>query len=151
MPTILIKTPAGALSQHQRERMLDAVNTAATECSGLGPDPRQRNLCWILAEEVPSGQWICGGRSDFQQFIPCLVQILAPAGVLDEPHRARYAQVVNQAIVDALALPSTLRLAASIMVTDVADGSWGPNGELWQLPQFVKAAGYAHFQTGETG
>lgn len=40
MPTILIKTPADALTALQRERMIAAVNTAATQCSGLGPDPR---------------------------------------------------------------------------------------------------------------
>ena len=146
MPTIFIKTPADALTALQRERMIAAVNTAATHCSGLGPDPSQRSLCWVIAEEVPAGFWRCGGSADFLHFIPCLVHVLAPAGVLDEQHRSRYAAVVHQAILESLALPDTRRLAASIMVSDVTDGTWGPNGQLWTLPQFVEAAGYSHLQ-----
>lgn len=146
MPTIFIKTPAEALTALQRERMIAAVSAAATQCSGLGPDPRQRGLCWVIAEDIPPGYWRCGGSDDFLHFIPCLVQILAPAGVLDEQHRSRYAAVVHQAIQESLALPDTQRLAASIIVSDVADGTWGPNGQLWRLPQFVEAAGYSHLR-----
>ncbi|WP_248749467.1 tautomerase [Pseudomonas sp. MWU15-20650] len=144
MPTIFIKTPAGALSAQQRERMLTAVDAAATQCSGLGPDPRQRRLCWVIAEEIPAGLWRCGGSDDFSQFVPCLVQILAPAGVLDDAHRARYAAAVHQAIVDIAPVPEAQRLVTSIIVSDVEDGTWGANGQLWRLPQFVAAAGYAH-------
>jgi phenylpyruvate tautomerase PptA (4-oxalocrotonate tautomerase family) len=37
-------------------------------------------------------------------------------------------------------------LATSIILNDVADGTWGANGNLWQLGDFAKAAGYGHLQ-----
>jgi phenylpyruvate tautomerase PptA (4-oxalocrotonate tautomerase family) len=146
MPTIFIKTPSGALSAEQRERLLVAVNQAATQCSGLGSDLRQRALCWVIAEEVPASQWRCGGSDDFSRLVPCFVQVLVPAGVLDDQRRANYAAAIHQAMTDAVGLPHTRMLATSIIVGDVEDGAWAVNGQLWKLPTFIAAAGYAHLQ-----
>lgn len=145
MPTILIKTPADALSPSQCHVMLAAVEQAAMACSGLGPLPHQRRLCWVIHE--PAALWRCGGVESFDAFLPVLVQVMAPAGVLDAAHRKRYAREIYDAIANALALPESRRLAVSITVSDVADGTWGPNGELWTLSSFVAAAGYAHMRT----
>ncbi len=151
MPTIIIKTPAGALRTDQLHDMLNAVDTAAVACSGLGPEPGQRRLCWVIAEEVQAGQWLCGGSSDHSRVVPCFVQILAPAGVLDHARRAAYAAAIHQAMETALKLPEGQRLVTSIMVADAADGTWGPNGQLWRLPQFVAAAGYTHLSPAAAG
>ncbi|MDT3457509.1 hypothetical protein ROV96_17170 [Stenotrophomonas pavanii] len=144
MPTLQIKTPAGAFTTSQCRAMLSAVEQAAVACSGLGPLPHQRRLCWVLHE--PVAHWRCGDEDTFETFVPVLVQVLAPAGVLDAERRTRYARAVHDAIVGALAHPESRRLALSITVSDVADGTWGANGELWNLARFAAVAGYAHMQ-----
>jgi len=35
-------------------------------------------------------------------------------------------------------------LMTSIQLVDVADGTWGANGNLWHLADFTRAAGYGH-------
>jgi hypothetical protein len=30
------------------------------------------------------------------------------------------------------------------MIWDVADGTWGANGQIWCLPDFARAGGYKH-------
>jgi hypothetical protein len=37
-------------------------------------------------------------------------------------------------------------LLTSIMLHDVADGTWGANGTIWRLSDIAAAAGYAHLQ-----
>lgn len=144
MPTIQIKTPADALTGPQCRAMLAAVEQAAIACSGLGTLPHQRRLCWVLHE--PVALWRCGGEDSFETFVPMLVQVLVPAGVLDAERRARYARDVHGAIIGALAATESRRLAVSITVSDVADRTWGANGELWTLATFAAVAGYAHLQ-----
>jgi hypothetical protein len=34
----------------------------------------------------------------------------------------------------------------SVIISEVADGTWGVSGALWRLDTFVKAAGYKHLQ-----
>ena len=35
----------------------------------------------------------------------------------------------------------------SVIVVEVADGTWGASGALWHFDDFVKAAGYKHLQS----
>ena len=38
------------------------------------------------------------------------------------------------------------RLTTSIVLTSVADGTWGVDSAVSRLPELAKAAGYAHLQ-----
>lgn len=143
MPNIIIKLPANVLSSGAIEQLLAAVDSAAVEATGLGNDPRQRLLCWVMLDEIPDGRWICGGRCDFDQFIPCHVQVLAPAGELNAGRRAHFAALLHKAIAGSLVADDSRVLMTSIVIGDVVDGTWAANGDIWHLPDFVKAAGYA--------
>lgn len=148
MPNILIKVPTGAFSEPQRERLLKRVSEAAIAHERIGNDPRQRNLCWVLIEEVRAADWLCGGANVHAQAIPCIVMVKVPAGVLDEQMRKDYVLGLHQAI-EQCAEPEDGRvLMTSIQLTDIADGTWGANGSLWRLADFTRAAGYGHLLPG---
>ncbi len=144
MPNILIKVPTGAFPEPQRERLLAAVSEAAIACERIGPDPRQRSLCWVLVEEVRAADWLCGGGNLHAQAIPCIVTVKVPAGVLDEPLRRDYVQCLHQAIAQCVEPQDGRLLMTSIQLDEVADGTWGANGSLWHLADFTRAAGYGH-------
>ncbi|MFS2125837.1 tautomerase family protein [Pseudomonas sp. Pseusp97] len=146
MPNILIKVPTGAFSEPQRELLLKQVSEAAIAHERIGDDPRQRSLCWVLIEEVRSADWLCGGANVQAQAIPCIVTVMVPAGVLDEQMRSEYVLGLHQAIEQCA--DQGRMLMTSIQLTDIADGTWGANGRLWRLPDFTRAAGYAHLQPG---
>ncbi|EIM16763.1 tautomerase family protein [Pseudomonas chlororaphis] len=143
MPNITIKLPANVLSEGTIQQLLAAVDCAAVEATGLGNDPRQRLLCWVMLDEVADSRWMCGGRSDFDQFIPCHIQVLAPAGELNAGRRAHYAAVLHKAIAGCLSAEDPRVLMTSIVINDVVDGTWAANGDIWHLSDFVRVAGYA--------
>ncbi|MEE9098992.1 tautomerase family protein [Pseudomonas nitroreducens] len=144
MPNILIKVPTGAFSEPQRERLLKRVSDAAIAHERIGSDPRQRSLCWVLIEEVPAADWLCGGANVHAQAIPCIVMVKVPAGVLDEQMRKEYVLGLHQAIEQCAGPDDGRMLMTSIQLTDIADGTWGANGCLWRLADFTRAAGYGH-------
>ncbi len=146
MPNITVRLPANALDAAQCRALLQAVHAAAVVVSGLGAAPRQQALCWVMLDVLPAGQWLCGGHDAGQRLIPCQVQVLVPAGVLDDSRRADYARCLHEAVAGCVSRDDPRVLMTSIIITDVADGHWAGNGRLWQRDDFVEAAGYAHLQ-----
>lgn len=146
MPNITLILPADALDPSTRQRLLQAVHTAAVRATGLGPVPAQQRLCWVMLQEIAAGHWLCGGQDISAGGIPCQAEVRIPHGVLDASQRAEYARQLHAAIASCL-LPEDPRvLLSSIVLTDVPEGHWAANGRLWELNDFVQAAGYAHLQ-----
>ena len=104
----------------------------------------QRSLCWVLIEQVRGADWLCGGVNLHAQAIPCIVTVKVPAGVLDARMRKDYVQGLHQAIEHCVGQDDGRMLMTSIQLVDVADGTWGANGNLWHLADFTRAAGYGH-------
>lgn len=145
MPNIILKLPAGVFSPEAKSALVAAVNAAAADAERIPPDPNRRFLCWVQIEEVAEGNWTCGGQDASAMFVPVVALAYIPAGVLDDQSRARYADLMHKAIVDAL--PGERRqIATSCIFNEVADGTWAANGTIWRLPQFAAAAGYEHLQ-----
>ncbi len=65
---------------------------------------------------------------------------------MDDAARAVYVQALHQAFQRSMPEQDTRRLASSVILQEVADGTWGVNGAIWKLPQFAEAAGFAHLQ-----
>lgn len=145
MPNIVVRLPADLLDGRARSVLVEAINQAAAECEGIPPDPAMRALCWVVVDEVAAGRWTCGTRDPLQAAIPVMFTVNVPAGVLNDASRARYAQMLHEAVL--AALPGEKRhIATSCMINDVVDGTWGANGRIWRLPQMAAAAGYQHLQ-----
>ena len=144
MPNILIKVPTGAFNQPQRQQLLRRVSDVAMVNEHMGDAPQQRALCWVLIEEVQADEWLCGGVAPHARFVPCMVVVKVPAGVLDAPMRQRYVSELHGALQSNLAAGDQRRLLSSIQIEEVVDGTWGANGEIWHLADFTRAAGYGH-------
>lgn len=144
MPNILIKVPTGAFNQPQRQQLLRSVSDVAMLNEHMGDAPQQRALCWVLIEEIQADEWLCGGVALHVRAVPCIVIVKVPAGVLDAPMRQRYVRELHCAIQSSLATEDQRQLLTSIQIQEVVDGTWGANGDIWHLADFIRAAGYGH-------
>lgn len=142
LPNIQVLIPKSSFAGTARDTLIQQLTQAAAEAEQMPEDPRQRFYCWVQISEVEA--FACGGQEPGEHLLPCVVTAHVPAGVLDGGMRRRYVQRLHAAIRAALPAQETRRLATSIFVHDVADGSWGANGALWRLPDFCAAAGYRH-------
>ena len=146
MPNIVLKIPKNSFPGEHRAALVKGINAAAAAGEGMPADPKKRFLCWVLIDEVEPGNWTCGGADVTSVFLPCLAIVYIPDGVLDAAARARYAQLLQSAFQEAMPPLDRRQLTTSTVFNAVADGAWGVNGAVWHLPQFAKAAGYAHLQ-----
>ncbi|MGN8088365.1 tautomerase family protein [Ralstonia sp. 22086] len=146
MPNILVKIPANTFDGDERATLARRITEAAAQAEQIPDDPRRRATTWVVIDEVPAASWWCGGADVTTQMVPCLAVAYVPAGVLDAAARARFVQQMHEAFAQAFPAADARRVVTSVMVHDVPDGTWGVNGALWTLPDFARAAGYAHLQ-----
>jgi hypothetical protein len=73
-----------------------------------------------------------------------MVVVKVPAGVLDAPMRQRYVRELHGALQSSQAVGDQRQLLSSIQIQEVVDGTWGANGDIWHLADFIRAAGYGH-------
>lgn len=146
MPHILVRIPNNSYPGEARAALVRGINDAAALAEQIPAEPRKRMLCWVLIEEVAPGAWTCGGADVTAQLLPCVALVYLPAGVLDAAARALYVQELHHAFHRLMPPQDTRRLACSVVLQEVDDGSWGVNGAIWRLPQFAEAAGFTHLQ-----
>lgn len=146
MPNILLKIPKGAFPGEARTTLVERINDAAAIAEQIPADPKKRSLCWVVIDEVEQGSWTLGTVDVSPLIVPCIAMVHVPAGVLDASSRASYVELMHDAFKQALPAEDKRKLLTSVVLHDVADGAWGANGAIWDLPTFAKAAGFEHLQ-----
>jgi phenylpyruvate tautomerase PptA (4-oxalocrotonate tautomerase family) len=146
MPNILVKVPQGAFTAEQRQTLAQKINEAAATAEQMPDDMQKRFVNWIMVDEVAQGMFTCGGLDMTKQVLPCSAMVYLPAGVLDGASRASYVKAMHAAFAATLDSSEKRQLATSVILHEVPEGQWGANGMIWRLPDFAKAAGYAHLQ-----
>ncbi len=146
MPNIFVTIPGNTFIGEARSNLTQRLCDAAAVAEQVPDDPRKRALCWIAINEVDTAAFTCGAKDVSAAMIPCIAISYVPAGVLDTEARSRFVTLVNEAFQQSLPIGETRLCVTSVIVRDVDDSTWGVNGTLWQLPDFAKAAGYAHLQ-----
>jgi phenylpyruvate tautomerase PptA (4-oxalocrotonate tautomerase family) len=146
MPNIFVTLPKGAFPGDARTLLARRINDAATEAEQMPTDPGKQFLCWVVVNEAEPGAWTCGGADLSEHVLPCIAVVTVPAGVLDAASRERYAQLMHEAFRNAMPAEDTRQLATSVVLHEVADGTWAANGVIWTLADFANASGYAHLQ-----
>lgn len=142
LPNIQVLIPKSSFPGASRDELIRGLTRAAAEAERMPEDPRRHFYCWVQLIEVDA--FACGGADVSARMLPCVATVRVPAGVLDAAGRDRYARQVHEALEAALPAGESRQLASSVLVEDVADGTWAANGKLWRLPDFAEAAGYGH-------
>jgi phenylpyruvate tautomerase PptA (4-oxalocrotonate tautomerase family) len=147
MPNIFVKVPQGAFTAQQRQTLAQKINQAAATTEQMPDDMQKRFVNWIIVDEVAQGMFTCGGLDMTEQVLPCSVMAYVPSGVLNGASRASYVKAIHAAFAAILDSGEKRQLATSVILHEVPEGQWGANGMIWRLPDFAKAAGYAHLQS----
>ncbi|WP_428424658.1 tautomerase [Methylibium sp.] len=146
MPNIVVHIPHGAFAGEARSALTRCINEAAAKAEQMPADPNKRFVCWVVVNEVDPGALTCGSVDMTAQLLPCIAMVHVPAGVLDGASRTRYVQEMHDAFREALPAGELRKLITSVVLHDVADGTWGANGVIWRLPDLAKASGHGHLQ-----
>ncbi|MGJ7525650.1 tautomerase [Variovorax sp. GB1P17] len=146
MPHIVLKIPQDSFPGDSRATLVQKIREAASAAEQIPADPAKQFLCWVLIEEISAGNWTCGGADVTAKFLPCAATVQLPAGVLDEASRAQFIQLTHAAFKAAMPANDKRQLLSSVILHDVPNGTWGVGGAVWKLPDFARAAGYAHLQ-----
>ena len=146
MPNIVVKVPEGAFDAGGCDRLAKGITAVAKTVEQIGDDPRQEFTTWVVIEEVKAGHFFAGGNDPVSRVLPVIVFFYTPAGVIDEAGRLEVAQLVQEAVAAAKSDADRRPVMTSVIVSEVADGTWGVNGALWRIGDFEKAAGYKHLQ-----
>jgi phenylpyruvate tautomerase PptA (4-oxalocrotonate tautomerase family) len=146
VPNILIHLPSNAFADEARAALVRHINEAAARAEQIPEDPRKRALCWVLIHELESKAWTCGGADLTLQILPCMAQVYLPTGVLDDASRTLYVQLMHEAFKRAMPSDDKRQVVSSVVLHEIADGTWGVNGAIWTLPYFARAAGFMHLQ-----
>lgn len=146
MPNILVHIPNGAFPGEARAALVRRISDAAAAAERIPAEPRKRMLCWVVVDEGQAGAWHCGGADITAQMLPCVAMVHLPAGVIDDASRAAYVEAMHKAFEQSQPADDQRRIATSVVLHEVPDGTWGVNGAIWRLPHFAKAAGFVHLQ-----
>lgn len=146
MPNILIKIPKGAFPGAHTATLLREVTQAAATAERIPPEHRFRLTTWVAIDEVESALFAMAGVDMSEHVLPCMAIVYVPEGVLDEASRPLYVKLMHDAFKNALPATETRRLATSVILNAVVDGTWGGNGTIWNLADLARAAGYEHLQ-----
>ena len=150
MPNIILKVPEGAFDAAGCDRLGKAVTAIAKNVEQIGDDPRQEFTTWVVIEEVKPGHFLAGGKDPLSQVLPVIVIFHTPAGVMDEAARVEAVRLIQAAVAAAKSPADPRKVITSVIVSEVADGTWGGNGTLWRLDNFIEAAGYKHLRAVAT-
>jgi phenylpyruvate tautomerase PptA (4-oxalocrotonate tautomerase family) len=146
MPNIVVRVPQGTFPSGQRAALIAGITRAAATAEQMPDDPAKQFVTWVVIEEIEAGAWGCGGTDVTAKMLPCMLQVFVPAGVLDEPARARYAELLHAAIEACVPTKDKRMVVTSMIIGDVSDGCWAANGDIWRLPDMAQAAGFRHLQ-----
>ncbi len=146
MPNIVIHAPEGVFDLEARTRLAGSVTAVAKAVEQGGDAPEQSALTWVRIDEFGAGTFFAGGVDPCARMIPVVVMFHYPEGVLDAAARADAVRLLQEAISAAVPPGDARPVRTSVILTEVADGTWGGSGALLRLADLARAAGYKHLQ-----
>jgi phenylpyruvate tautomerase PptA (4-oxalocrotonate tautomerase family) len=146
MPRIDLTLPHKSLDAASKSLLSQKLVEAAAQAEQVPNNPKNRMYTWINIAEADAGQLTCGGNDLTSQAMPCMLVAHFPAGVLNKDKRAEFISLAHNAFVQAFGEQEKRALMTSIILSEVADGHQGANGQVWELTDLAKAAGYEHLQ-----
>lgn len=99
MPTVCVRVPAETFDQGAKDLLASGITDACARAEGIPDDPARRIGSWVLIDEVAEGCWFAGGARDaLAAFVPIVVQVYPPAGVLDADRREILVRGISSAV-----------------------------------------------------
>lgn len=146
MPNIFVKVPKNAFPGDAAKKLLRELTNAAATAEQIPDDPKFRVTSWVVIDEVEPRLFGVGGEDMSDRIIPCIAVVYIPEGVLDAASQSLCVRLIDDAFKHSLPTGEKRRLATSVILNNVADGTWGGSGRIMHLADIAKSAGYKHLQ-----
>lgn len=146
MPNILVKVPKGAFPGEAAAKLLREITNAAATAEQIPAEQKYRVTSWVVVDEVEPRLFAVAGIDMSEHIVPCIAVVYVPEGVLDDTSRTLYLKLMHDAFKNSMPASETRRLATSVILNTVVDGTWGGNGMMLHLADLAKSAGYKHLQ-----
>ncbi len=146
MPIVTVRLPAGILDPTTKDRLASGITEACAEAESIPDEPAHRVGTWVLIEEFPAEGWyVGGGRDALEAFIPVVVVVHPPEGVLDQARRLMMIRGISTAVDSALEAENR-QAQTSTTILDVPEGHWGVREQQIGLKDHARLWGYQHLQ-----
>jgi phenylpyruvate tautomerase PptA (4-oxalocrotonate tautomerase family) len=131
MPLIHVYVPEGVVDTRTKAELGQRLALSLLEIEKVPDSPTARAMSWVFWHEMPEGSWVVpDGAPAGSTPIRCLVEVVAPAGLLDAGQKEATIQRLTADLLTHGSIPDTIetRLRVWIVVREVPDGSWGVAG-----------------------
>jgi phenylpyruvate tautomerase PptA (4-oxalocrotonate tautomerase family) len=145
MPIATVRVPSGAFGAEQRQRIVDGLSRAIAEAEQIPDDPARRARVIVIWDELTTATIYANGADTSAIAIPVFVGLQPPDGALTDDRAAAFVGEVERLFVEHGADDGRF-VTTSVIISPVADGSWGIAGRISRLPDFARTAGYEHLQ-----
>lgn len=151
MPTICVRVPGQTFDQAAKDLLASGITDACARAESIPDDLARRIGIWVLIDEVAEGYWFAAGARDaLAAFVPVVVQVYPPAGVLDADRREILVRGISSAV-DAALSDEKRKAQTSVVILEVPEGHWGVREQIIGLKQHAALWGYEHLQHLVTG
>lgn len=139
MPLIDVTCPAGALTDDQRDALVEGL-TAALLRAERAPDTQFfRDITWVYLHELPDGAVRAAGRPVAQPTFR--VESTTPEGALSDRRRAEFVAEATRVTCEVAGIdPEQALTRVWVLTHEVPEGSWCAGGQVIAFKMLRDAA-----------
>ena len=146
MPIMKVTYQSGSINDAQKAALAGRLTDLMIQMEGGADTIGGRGFAWVIYDEIKSGDWWAGGRTDAQYVAPpgkFLVDIRIPEGYMNTVHKQEVVSGVNAAIMDVLGATGDANAGGStqVIIHDVTEGNWAAGGKTISLANIAGAVG----------
>lgn len=147
MPIMNVRYVEGALTDAQKQDLSERLTALMIEMEGGAGTEGGHAFAWVIYDEIESGNWWAGGRTDRTYVRPpgCfLVDVRIPEGYMNTQHKNDVQAGVNAALMAATGQDmADVRAGGScqVVITEITEGNWAAAGKPISLASIAGSVG----------
>jgi phenylpyruvate tautomerase PptA (4-oxalocrotonate tautomerase family) len=144
MPLLRVALTPGAFDDGQKQWLATALTEAACRAESVPDEPQSRMRALVLFEELSPGSFYSAAQRAEAAVAGVFIDWHVSTGVLDGARKARFAQELQEAAVEARGADDSRMVVTSCVIHEVPEGQWAQNGSIRRLPEMVLLARFEH-------
>ena len=138
MPLLEVTLPQGALSEDAKRELPGKLAAALLNWEGAPDTALFRSISWAHLNELPAeAMHTVDGVAEEPHAV---VTVTTPEGALSDRRRAGLVEDATKLVLEATGWSDDAGLRVWVMCREIAEGSWGANGQIVRFAQLREAA-----------
>ncbi len=144
MPLLYVTLTSGVFDSAAKQKLVKALTEAAFVAESVPDLPASRARGLVLLHELPAGHFYSNSEPADGRLGGVFINYQVPAGVLDGARKAKFAQMLHEAVANALGGDKSHPVFTSAVIHEVPEGQWAQNGKILRLPENVATTQFEH-------